>query len=297
MSWKVEATPEPRDLDPAFGAVLGGVAATSARNVWAVGSYYTSRTPHFACKALIEHWNGRAWALRASPSPVGSRYTHLSAVASSSSADAWAVGDRESGRGQWTLIEHWNGNAWTLQRTPNLVGALSGVSTTSSTNAWAVGYDLGGTGMRTLIERWNGKTWKVQASSNPRGVRRARLLGVAATSSTNAWAVGTYDDGTGPRPLIERWNGKAWTVQSSPNLHGSLRGVDATSSTDAWAVGYRVGRGGAKPLIEHWNGTSWTFQPVPSPRGSLFGVAAASAVYAWAVGSNRRYRLALHAHA
>ena len=39
------------------------------------------------------------------------------------------------------------------------------------------------------------------------------LFGVAATSSTNAWAVGNYQhqEQTPPsRTLIERWNGTAW---------------------------------------------------------------------------------------
>jgi hypothetical protein len=37
---------------------------------------------------------------------------------------------------------------------------------------------------------------------------------VAATSATNAWAVGTYliSDGSIPRALILHWNGTAWTL-------------------------------------------------------------------------------------
>ena len=37
-----------------------------------------------------------------------------------------------------------------------------------------------------------------------------QLKGVAAPSSTDAWAVGYYNNGTVDRTLIERWNGTAW---------------------------------------------------------------------------------------
>ena len=58
---------------------------------------------------------------------------------------------------------------------------------------------------------------------------------MAATSSTNAWAVGSDSHGG----VIEHWNGKAWKIQASPNhgLQPRLSGVAATSSTNAWAVG------------------------------------------------------------
>jgi hypothetical protein len=39
------------------------------------------------------------------------------------------------------------------------------------------------------------------------------LQGVVVLSGADAWAVGFQ----GNKTLIERWNGKAWTVQPSPN--------------------------------------------------------------------------------
>jgi hypothetical protein len=51
---------------------------------------------------------------------------------------------------------------------------------------------------QTLVEHWNGSAWKAQPSPNPGGSSNNNdLSGVAATSSTNAWAVGTYYPGTG----------------------------------------------------------------------------------------------------
>jgi hypothetical protein len=89
------------------------------------------------------------------------------------------------------------------------------------------------------------------------------LRGVVATSATNAWAVGSYRTAHRIKTLIEHWDGKAWTVQPSPNsscFHPSpptneLNGVAATSSTNAWAVGF-CGKpfSSAKTLVEHWDG-------------------------------------------
>src|SRR5581483_11243287 len=86
-----------------------------------------------------------------------------------------------------------------------------------------------------------------------------QLEGVAATSACNAVAVGYYYNGTADQTLIERWNGTAWAVQTSPNPGGSanyqqLSDVAALSLRSAWAVGYYNNGTVDQTLIEHWNG-------------------------------------------
>jgi hypothetical protein len=166
----------------------------------------------------------------------------------------------------------------------------------SSCRAWAVGDYSNGTGrVLTLIERWNGTAWKRQPSLNS-GTSYNTLTGVAATSATNAWAVGQASNnaaGHAFQTLAERWNGTRWTRMPSPSPGGptgnnELAGVAATSAGNAWAVGaYDTGPGTAfQTLAEHWNGTIWTQVPSPSPSDSeLISVAATSASNAWAVGS------------
>ena len=147
-----------------------------------------------------------------------------------------------------------------------------------------------------------------------------QLNGVAATSASNAWAVGSTSSSTSnPKTLIVRWNGTAWMRVPSPSAgaSSSLSGVAAISASDAWAVGslilrwngttwaqvpgpaangvaatsasnaWAVGGTGTKTVILHWNGTAWTQVPSPSPAGHtvLSGVAAISASNAWAVGT------------
>jgi hypothetical protein len=103
------------------------------------------------------------------------------------------------------------------------------------------------------------------------------LFGVAATSVSNAWAVGFSSTGA----LLLHWNGSSWAKVSAP-AGSSLSAVAATSASNAWAVGSSSGG----PLILHWNGTKWSKMAVSAPaRAGLTGVSATSASNAWAVGS------------
>jgi hypothetical protein len=60
------------------------------------------------------------------------------------------------------------------------------------------------------------KGWSLMTS--PSVGQEGRLIGVAARSSTDAWAVGQYQ-GTDSlqRTLIEHWDGSQWTVTPSPS--------------------------------------------------------------------------------
>ena len=85
---------------------------------------------------------------------------------------------------------------------------------------------------------------------------RGSLAGVAATSASNAWAVGCANCFTSTsKTLIVRWNGKDWRRVPSPGLPvSSLSAVAATSASGAWAVG---GTGSGEILILRWNGAVW----------------------------------------
>jgi hypothetical protein len=215
----------------------------------------------------------------------------LSGTAVTSACNAWAVGTYSSGTAVDTLIDHWNGTAWSQVASPNPgsdLNFLSAAAATSASSAWAVGtYHNAANATLTLIEHWNGTAWTQVPSPSPSGTAAGDvsfLYGVAATSASSAWAVGTT--GFGDQALIEHWNGTAWTQVPSPNLGGGqLESVTATSASNAWAVGtYTVGST-AEALIEHWNGTAWTQVPSPNLGSSdLKGVSATSASNAWAVG-------------
>ena len=275
---------------------LFGVAATSSSNAWAAGVSDTSTS----VQTLIEHWNGTAWCTVATPDPGGSsEENQLQGVAAVSSSSAWAVGSYGTSTRSQTLIVHWNGTAWSQQSSPNPAGfssgsQLSGVAATSPSNAWAVGASSHSfTDSRTLIAHWDGIAWTQVPSPNPGGAGSSSqnvLYSVTATSSSNAWAVGLYSNGTGSKALVLHWNGTAWTQQASLN-QAELFSVAATSPANAWTAGSLGGGPAFKTLIEHWNGTAWSQQASPNPAGFAFGsqlsgVAATSSSSAWVVGES-----------
>jgi hypothetical protein len=151
-----------------------------------------------------------------------------------------------------------------------------------------------------LIERWDGASWQVVSSPLPPSAAPNRggvLSAVTRIPGTNQlWAVGgwTQYTVTAPlQPLIERWNGTAWQIVTSPTLPsgamgGIWYGIVALSETNAWAVGrYSVSNPiDSHPLIGHWDGTRWQIVVASlDVYGELNSVAAASADDVRAAGS------------
>ena len=301
-------------LGSRYPGVLSGVSAASATDAWAVGDHFDSTSG--TDLALLLHWNGKSWTPVSAPSLGGTHRSILSGVSADSATDAWAVGDYvdPTTATKETLILRWNGRNWIHVESPNPGGIrcycasiLTGVSAESTTDAWAVGdYLQPISGAReTLILHWDGARWSQVSSPNPGGtncVCSSVVTGVSAASATDAWAVGYYQDETGPSyPLVLHWNGTSWrqlqVASLNPgaacNCSGSLTGVSAGSATDAWAVGGYGDRTthASETLIVHWNGNSWNRVDSPSPGGTaegasndLYGVSARSAADAWAVG-------------
>jgi hypothetical protein len=179
-----------------------------------------------------------------------------------SPGDVWAVGGTTWFGPSQTLADRWNGRSWTRVSTPNPPGGgyFNVVASTSADNAWAVGVVGPGPGVRAstipLIERWNGRRWTEQSFKPVPG--GGLFAGVAATSASNAWAVGQTDSAD-QQTLIEHWNGKRWKVLPSPNpLSGYLNllwSASATSRDNIWAVGTTDY---GSTLIVHWNGAAWS---------------------------------------
>ncbi len=155
------------------------------------------------------------------------------------------------------------GSAWTAAPLPAISGSggLEDVAASSPTDAWAVGhrFDPGDQKGHTLIEHHDGTSWTITPSADGPSAPQSELSGVAARTSTDAWAVGSF---TKPnnlvRTLVERWDGSSWARVKSPNAGqpagGQLSGVVALAADDAWAVG-SFGQGApSRTLIEHWDG-------------------------------------------
>lgn len=192
--WSVVSSPNPGSSQG--GNSLYAVTATSATDVWAVGTYGNVSADN---EPLTEHWNGTSWSVVSAPSPGGSvNSVQLDAISATSSTDIWAVGVYGTySATQYTLIEHWNGSAWSIVPSPTPGSgtdgiSLSGVAATSATDAWAGGSDspaAGGT--FPLLERWNGTSWSL-APSPTIGASFSQLNAISKVVGSQVMAVGAY---------------------------------------------------------------------------------------------------------
>jgi hypothetical protein len=184
---------------------------------------------------------------------------------------------------------------WAVVASPNASpgnNQLAAVASITASGVWAVGSaDNAAGNAQPLAEHWDGTAWRIVPSPSGAGPE-AGLLGVAAVSTSDVWAVGD----TGSNTLIEHWNGASWTVVPSPTPAGTLfnplSGAAIVSATDIWAVGQSQNgtTGIPQTLIEQWNGTSWSIVPSPAPgTASLLSGASANPTsgQAWAVGNFR----------
>jgi len=298
--WRVVRSP-----NPSTTAGLNGVAALSARNVWAVGSYHNTG-PGPTQLTLVERWNGARWNVVASPNPGTTEDSLLATASVPGSQELWAVGYEDSSPigpplVPQTLIERWDGTSWRVVPSPNVgqdINELNGVVALSTTDAWAVGEHLSATSStpsQTLIEHWNGTSWSIVPSPNPSTLNGNRLTAIAAVSTKDIWAVGSYQPDSGglrDATLAEHWDGTSWSVVPSPNpgsFDDLFMGVAVDSPTSIWAVGTSTGDVGSIPstLIEHWNGSTWSVVASPNPGSSfnaLSAVVSLSPTNAWAVG-------------
>ena len=257
-----------------------------------------------ARSTLAVRWNGSTWSIV--PTPNGSNEVNwLLGAAALASNDVWAVGysatnPPESSTSK-TLIEHWNGSAWSVVPSPNPTPPLSGgpvsnqllgVAAISPNDVWAVGQSTDFGAGQTLNEHWNGSTWSTIPSPHP-GTYSV-LRSISAVAANDIWAVGTYYDDGLQVTLVLHWNGTTWSVVDSPNdgpFLQELFRVRAISSNDVWAVGYHLAVFGASQVFQtsifHWDGTAWSVVPSPDVNqlnNYLWSVAGTSATDAWAVG-------------
>jgi len=215
----------------------------------------------------------------------------LNGVDAVSATDGWAVGG--SGNG---LVERWNGSAWSVVPSPNLLdpadplayATLGGVDALSATDAFAVGRS---SSFGAIAERWNGTRWSRMTLP---AVAGGSLTAVKAFSGSNVIAVGEAKPTSRSRTLALRWNGSTWTEVASPSpgtRNNVLNAVDGASADRVWAVGYvrnlPYGNRTRQSLVLRWNGSAWSHVPSPAAGQTttvLNDVAAVSATDAWAVG-------------
>lgn len=292
--WKVASSPK----GPVGKSLhLEGVTCPATNSCFAVGWYeVTPPDPNSPLRnnaAVVEHWNGHAWATVTDPGLASA--AQLNAVACPSTSSCFAVGGDNGGR---ALVEHWNGSTWTATTVPNpltsdgtpVFGTLYGVTCQQPRSCIAVGGSLPlsvpaqlGYTDQPLVEQWNGTTWSVVASSDPtqpvgNQYGQSQLNGIACAVANSCFAVGWYSMNPGisqtvcPHQcsFVEHWNGSTWSLvpipvpkatRSNPADLNALQGIACPTSNSCFAVG---SLGDLNGLVEHWNGHLWSDTVIPN---------------------------------
>lgn len=136
---------------------------------------------------------------------------------------------------------------------------------------------IGGWQNRLQVAHWNGTRWSVTSDlPDPRG---GVLFGLTCRPTNSCVAVGElFPHEYQPiNPLIERWNGRRWRVESAPKprplkgyrgVNTRLYSVACPAAKLCFAVGKAVafGAGNAPgvPLIERWDGRRWQLMRSPA---------------------------------
>jgi hypothetical protein len=260
-----------------------------------VGDYWQGA----AQATLIEHWNGTAWSIVASPNGPGSNF--LESVAVVSATDVWAVGTTnpcpqppalaaskpgnalarkyptiravECTDRAHPLIEHWNGTAWSMvpnpSPDPNAGAGLSTVVAFGKDDVWATGLisfqNADPPTSKLLAEHWDGTAWSMMPDLEQgfEGEPDSLFL----LSSSNVWGVKG-----GASHIIEHWDGNIWSVVAGPSFGLGdyiVETMAASTPDDLWAGGIYVPSqqpGGQLQVFSmHWNGSAWSLVPCPSP--------------------------------
>jgi hypothetical protein len=133
----------------------------------------------------------------------------------------------------------------------------------------------------------------------PVGANGVQVRDIAAISSADVWAVGTWSN-TSTHPLAAHWDGTIWKVVQTPDAGNGLdryelTAADGTASGDVWAVGdAQLVSAGSKDvtitnLVMHYDGRAWAVVPSPSRQSTgatnvLTDIDMLSAGNGWAVG-------------
>ena len=236
IRWSIVSSPN----RGAFHNELDAVVVRREDDVWAVG--HSDRNSHNSNEALIEHWNGRKWAILHNALLPGA-YGDLVAMATvPRSSGLWAVGEQRRAGISTTLIEHWNGHQWSVVPSPNYgryPNVLTGVVAVSGNDAWAVGTYSNRLVPHAVIEHWNGRYWSLVRGPSEI-LHHYSLSAVTYAGGHRIIAVGQVFSGRTDRTLIIESNGRGWTVDQSADEgagHNQLNAVVSTGDGAALAVG------------------------------------------------------------
>lgn len=259
---------------------LLGVAALSASEAWAVGSFRNEDSDY----GLSMRWDGSSWTPHPMPSPPSS--TGFPAVSlydarAFAPNNVWAVG---SSRGVdssaiETLAYRWDGHAWSIVPSPaGCCGAYGSVlycvDGASPDDFWAGGYmNEPGPNAIAFLAHWNGSNWEELLLPTVANHRIPAIKDFHVHAHDDIWALEGIGINVPVSPhRIFHWNGSDWSEGASrldPLRYGAAEAIFAFGPDDIWVSS--VLDIGSQIVMLHWDGSTWTEMNVPVFAYEFFG--------------------------
>ena len=282
-SWDLVPAPAPTDVADqkyATGRLLGVACATAAK-CFGVGNYDDGVHK----RTLIEQWDGARWTIVSRLRPSSATSSVLSDVTCPTTTTCLAVGAWRSADGRnRSFVARWERQD--VGRAPEPECGRRALRQPAPRRLVCERVELfrgrvlrPGQSARLDVDPAVGRQ-DVVARGEPQSGDRARqrtLRTSRACRQRCAFAVGSAHNGankTAPyKTLVERWNGKRWSITASPNPPAShfvaLNGISCSASDSCFAVGALADKTAFYnlPLIERWNGRTLVDRQVgPFPR-------------------------------
>jgi hypothetical protein len=229
VAWAIVPTPN----GPEGPALLWGISAVSANDVWAVGDENAPLGAVHTDKTFTIHWDGIQWSYVPSPN-VGDRNNLLYSVDAISSNNVWAVGTRynRADATWYPLIQQWDGIRWKVVPSPNSAPSanfLNAVTAIAPDDIWAVGMDFSQNPRGVLALHWDGDDWSLVNLPQPPGHKDA--YDIDHLSTNDIWLVGMnyhYEGARRDIALVGRYTGPCGTPQ--PTATASVPSPTRTST-------------------------------------------------------------------
>jgi hypothetical protein len=212
-TWALQPTPPIGDP----GSDLFSVSCPSASVCTAVGDFLGQSDEGPGSSPLAMRWQAGGWSIQPTPdsgAATGNVTTGLTGVSCPVAGACTAVGESVFGG---PLVVHWDGTTWRRQQIPGAktLPPLTAVSCPAATACTAVGGHF--TPIRGVAEHWNGIRWTRQFPRLPTGANAIGLAAVSCSSARHCTAAGVTATSRGWKTLAERWNGRHWAIQATPN--------------------------------------------------------------------------------
>ncbi|HEX6479233.1 MAG TPA: hypothetical protein VF043_10340 [Ktedonobacteraceae bacterium] len=264
------------------GGYLQAIAIVAPNDIWAAGEQYKQEgagtgmvSQVSGSTTLIEHWDGRHWAIVTNPDHERDPQSAVvvNAITVVSAHDIWITGAWITNQDVPTaLIEHWDGQKWTLvldqsraleNGTPARASVLW-TTTIAGGQVLAGGAQMGSDKLyHAYLERWDGQKWQ-QVDVSSLGQNASAIVSLSAVSADDIWAVVQHaTSGQGAATAFAHWDGKTWKQVSAPawlvGQNTYTQHILALSNTNVWAMNNY-----SPSVLAHWDGKSWSQVRLPA---------------------------------